>query len=118
MLNYEGHTMNTMNITSAKYVNYMGQPSNILAVIDGQEWSVPLIPGNRYYDAIIAQGIEIEPYVDPSPTKDEQEALRQSAYAKEADPLYFKWQAGESSQEAWVAKRAEIKLRHPYPELE
>jgi hypothetical protein len=109
-----------MNITSAKYENspMTGEVGGIKAIIDGQEWSVPLSPGNRHYDAIIAQGIEIEPYVEPLPTKSEQEALRQSAYAKEADPLYFKWQAGESSQEAWVAKRAEIKSRYPYPELE
>jgi hypothetical protein len=60
-----------MNITSAKYVNYMGQPSNILAVIDGQEWSVPLSPGNRHYDAIIEQGIEIEPYVEPAKTAEQ-----------------------------------------------
>ena len=47
--------MNTMNITSAKYVNDMGQPGSISATIDGQEWSVPLTPGNRHYDAIMAQ---------------------------------------------------------------
>jgi hypothetical protein len=49
--------MNTMTITSAKYVNGLmtGQPSSILATIDGQEWSVPLTPGNRHYDAIMAQ---------------------------------------------------------------
>jgi hypothetical protein len=47
--------MNTMNITSAKYTNYMGQPSSISATIDGQEWSVPLTPGNRHYEAIMAQ---------------------------------------------------------------
>ena len=38
---------------------------------------------------------------------------RQAAYQAEADPLYFKWQAGEGTQEAWVAKRAEIKARYP-----
>ena len=105
-----------MNITSAKYVASKGEIVGINAIIDGQEWGVPLAAGNRHYDAIIAQGIAIAPYVEPLPTKDQQEALRQSAYAKEADPLYFKWQAGESSQEAWVAKRAEIKSRYPYPE--
>jgi hypothetical protein len=47
--------MNTMNITSAKYVNDMGQPSSIKATIDGQEWSVPLTPGNRHYDEIMRQ---------------------------------------------------------------
>jgi hypothetical protein len=50
-------TMNTMTITSAKYVNspMTGQPSSILATIDGQEWSVPLTPGNRHYDEIMRQ---------------------------------------------------------------
>jgi hypothetical protein len=49
--------MNTMNITSAQYVNspMTGQPSSISATIDGQEWSVPLTPGNRHHDAIMAQ---------------------------------------------------------------
>jgi hypothetical protein len=103
-----------MKITNAKYT----QSGSINATIDDVEMSIPVAPGNRHYDAIIAQGIEIEPYVEPLPTKSEQESLRQSAYAKEADPLYFKWQAGESSQETWVAKRAEIKSRYPYPELE
>ena len=49
--------MNTMNITSAQYVNSLmtGQPSSIKATIDGTEWSVPLAPGNRHYDEIMRQ---------------------------------------------------------------
>ena len=49
--------MNTMTITSAKYVNspMTGQASSISATIDGQEWSVPLTPGNRHYDEIMRQ---------------------------------------------------------------
>jgi hypothetical protein len=47
--------MNNMTITSAKYVNFMGQPSSITATIDGQECSVPLTPGNRHYDEIMRQ---------------------------------------------------------------
>jgi hypothetical protein len=43
--------MNTMNITSAKYTN----SATILATIDGQEWSVPLQPGNRHHDEIMRQ---------------------------------------------------------------
>jgi hypothetical protein len=43
-----------MTITSAKYINYMGQPNGISATIDGQEWSVPLTPGNRHYEALMA----------------------------------------------------------------
>lgn len=46
--------MNTMNITSAKYVSLSGQNISIKATIDGTEWSVPLAAGNRHYEAIMA----------------------------------------------------------------
>ena len=35
-------------------------------------------------------------------------------YQLEADPLFFKWQAGEGTREEWIAKREEIKARYPY----
>jgi hypothetical protein len=44
-------------------------------------------------------------------------AARAVAYAAEADPLFFYWQAGEGSQGAWEAKREEIRARHPYVEV-
>ena len=44
------------------------------------------------------------------------ESNRQAAYTQEADPLFFKWQAGEATKEEWEAKRAEIRERFPYPE--
>jgi len=49
-----------MNITLAKYMaNENGDNCSIVAVIDGTTWSVPLVVGNRYYDAIqewVAEG--------------------------------------------------------------
>ena len=45
------------------------------------------------------------------------EANRLAAFQLEADPLFFKWQAGEGTNEAWQAKRVEIRERYPYPEL-
>jgi hypothetical protein len=49
--------MNSMTITSAKYAKSQmtGQNASISATIDGQEWSVPLTPGNRHYDEIMRQ---------------------------------------------------------------
>jgi hypothetical protein len=38
---------------------------------------------------------------------------RRAAYIVEADPLFFKWQAGEANEAAWKAKRDEIKSRYP-----
>lgn len=42
---------------------------------------------------------------------------RATAFKSEADPLFFKWQAGESTKEKWEAKREEIRQRFPYPEV-
>lgn len=57
---------------------------------------------------------EAPPVPEPIPPTQEQiDALRKAAYQSEADPLYFKWQRGESTQQAWLDKIAEIRQRHP-----
>lgn len=40
-------------------------------------------------------------------------AARAAAYIAESDPLFFKAQRGEATQEEWLAKVAEIKTRIP-----
>lgn len=40
---------------------------------------------------------------------------RSAAYQQEADPLFFKYQAGEVDKADWIAKREEIRQRFPYP---
>lgn len=47
--------------------------------------------------------------------KEETIANRRSAYVVEADPLYFGWQRGENTEQAWLDKVAEIRARYPYP---
>ena len=41
---------------------------------------------------------------------------RATAYAAEADPLFFKAQRGEATQADYDAKVAEIRTRYPYPQ--
>lgn len=38
---------------------------------------------------------------------------RLRAYRDESDPLFFKWQRGEATQEEWLAKVAEIRQLYP-----
>jgi hypothetical protein len=45
------------------------------------------------------------------------EQQRNRAYQAEADPLFFRWQAGEGTQDDWLAKRAQIRERYPYVEV-
>ena len=49
---------NTMNITSAQYVEFEGKRNEIKATIDGVEMHVPLVQGNRHYDEIMRQVAE------------------------------------------------------------
>jgi len=53
----------------------------------------------------------VAPPPPPAPTQAEQETKRQIAYTAEADPLFFKWQAGEATEAEWRAKREEIRAR-------
>lgn len=72
--------------------------------------------GRDIYEMAFAMGPA--PYVAPPahvPTQAEQEAKRQAAYTAEADPLFFKWQAGEGTEEEWKAKRQQIRDSYPYP---
>jgi len=43
----------------------------------------------------------------------EAEANRKAAYATEADPLFFRAQRGEATEQEWLDKVAEIKARYP-----
>ena len=47
--------MESINITSAQYKQYMGENVSINATIDGIEMSVPLDPANRHYAEIMRQ---------------------------------------------------------------
>ena len=89
--------------------------------LDGQTLSVPEAPGNRHYQMVLDAIADGQPVLDPpeppAPTLEQQEAARQAAFEREADPLFFKWQAGEGTEEEWLEKREEIRARYPYPEL-
>lgn len=47
--------MEDMNITSAQYIQFDGQNTAIVCLIDGSTTSVPLDPANRHYAEILRQ---------------------------------------------------------------
>jgi hypothetical protein len=55
-----------------------------------------------------------EPEPEP-PTLKQQQVARAAAYRNEADPLFFKYQRSEATEQEWLDKVAEIKERFPYP---
>lgn len=72
------------------------------AVWLGDSWKLEPIP--------VPPPAPTAPFEPVVPSK---EIQRRGAYAAEADPLFFKWQRGEGTQSAWLAKVAEIKARYP-----
>ena len=49
------------------------------------------------------------------PTVEEVEAQRRNAYETESDPLFFEWQRGDGTEQAWLDAVAAVKAAHPYP---
>jgi len=43
------------------------------------------------------------------------DAQRHTAYVAESDPLFFQWQRGETTEQAWLDRVAEIQARYPDP---
>ena len=43
------------------------------------------------------------------------DAQRHAAYTAESDPLFFQWQRGAGTEQAWLGKIAEIQARYPDP---
>ena len=71
------------------------------------------------YDDIIAgkYGPIGDPMVIVTPvtplTPEQISTLRRQAYTQEADPIFFKWQRGEATEQEWLDKIAEIRARFP-----
>lgn len=56
----------------------------------------------------------VDNYPENKVDNSEKKRLRQNAFIKEADPLFFGWQRGENTEQEWLDKVAEIRARYPY----
>ena len=45
------------------------------------------------------------------------EQERHAAYVSDADPLFFKWQRGTGTEQAWRDAVQAVKDAHPYPDV-
>jgi len=43
------------------------------------------------------------------------EAARRAAYEATSDPLFFEWQRGDGTEQAWLDAVTAVKAAHPYP---
>jgi hypothetical protein len=99
---------------------HMDIPATLTHLRPGEQWSL----NGDSYDGLTwldetpapteAELLAAWPEVEVARANEAAAAARAVAYKAEADPLFFYWQAGEGSEEAWLEKRAEIRDRYPY----
>ena len=56
------------------------------------------------------------PTVQYNQQRAEVENQRKAAYQQEADPLFFSYQRGETTEQEWLDAVQSVKDRYPYPE--
>jgi hypothetical protein len=44
------------------------------------------------------------------------QAERQAAYVAESDPVFFRWQRGQATEQDWLDSVASVNATHPYPD--
>lgn len=86
-------------------------PDNRLYWLDSDEYE-RLLP-QEAVKISDEEAAEIQAEYEASQPKPSASEMRAAAYREEADPLFFKAQAGEIEQSVWLDKRAEIKERFP-----
>lgn len=100
------------------------EPVNVIVIPDGADGDAMLGPscveitamdpkpavGNGW---LYVDGAFIPPPV-PEPTVEMLQAARAAAYRVESDPLFFRWQRGEGTEQEWLDAVATIRSRYPY----
>lgn len=80
------------------------------------EEGTPVLQAGEWVQTWLVNQLSAEEIAQLQADRAEQTRLqRQAAYQSEADPLFFKAQRGESTQQEWLDKVAEIKVRFPEP---
>jgi len=97
--------------------DYILSESGVIRTSDNA--SIPPDDRNRdwcEYLEWVDAGNTAAPYVPVPVTVEQVEAQRRQAFQQEADPLFFKWQRGEATEQEWLGKVQQIRERYPYPE--
>jgi hypothetical protein len=94
----------------------------LAAIRPGAEWSL----NGDTYDGLTwlsegepptqAECDAAAPQVEYDREYSQVEQARHAAYITDADPLFFKWQRGTGTEQAWRDAVQAVKDAHPYPE--
>ena len=86
-----------------------GLNNNDLGTLSWDEGNADAVPSQEMLDAAW-------PQVEHDRAYAQVEAQRHAAYVSDADPLFFKWQRGTGTEQAWRDAVQAVKDAHPYPD--
>ena len=89
--------------------SYVGEPTN------ADEYAAQVTFDNVANPPTWDELQAVKPEVEKQDQLELMTRARANAYRAESDPLYFGWQRGENTEQAWLDKVAEIRARYPYP---
>lgn len=72
-----------------------------------------LLNGIWYQDYTVVDATAEEIAAREAALNEQAKQNRINAYRDESDPLFFKWQRNEATEQEWLDKVAEIKARYP-----
>ena len=72
-----------------------------------------LVNGVWYQDYTVVDATAEEIAAREAALNEQAKQNRINAYRDESDPLFFKWQRNEATEQEWLDKVAEIKARYP-----
>jgi len=96
--------------------DYILSEFGVIRASDGA--SIPESDDNRdwrAYQEWVNAGNTAAPYTPEPVTIEQVQAQRRQAFVIESDPLFFRWQAGNGVEQAWLDAREAVQARLPYP---
>lgn len=104
--------MNNIRWANPEHIGICYDSGDVVVYIDSGNLYDAMLAGNYgpIADPQVIEGGAVVVY-----TPEEVTALRLAAYQAESDPMFFKWQRGEGTEQAWLDKIEQIKTRYPYP---
>jgi len=102
--------MNNIRWANPEHIGICYDTAEAVVYIDSGDLYQAIIAGQY---GPIAPPCEIEGGTPVLYTPEQAAELRRAAYAAESDPIYFKWQRGEATQQEWIDKINAIKARYP-----
>lgn len=84
-------------------------------ILDGSEYSGLVWMDDDMPKPTEAECLDAWVTIEQEIITQEVKTSRQAAYAMQSDPMYFRWQRGEATEQDWLDSVEAVRQQYPYP---